>query len=76
MNSVKTNCVQTLYLLCQNRSHENKPTFSTFLDIEKAFDRVIRDIILLRLQEYGINRKMYNSIKKMFDDKKSILLNN
>ena len=56
---------------------KNKPTFAAFLDMEKAFDRVNRDILLLRLLEYGIDGKLYNSIKNMYDDNKSsILLNN
>ena len=76
MDSVKTDPVQTIYLLCQVL-HENKPTFAAFLDMEKAFDRVNRDLLLLRLLEYGIDRKLYNSIKNMYDDNKSsILLNN
>ena len=38
--------------------------------MEKAFDRVNRDLLLLRLLEYGIDGKLYNSIKKMYDDNK------
>ena len=67
----------TLSSVIQNRSHENKPTFAAFLDMEKAFDRVNRDLLLLRLLEYGIDGKLYNSIKNMYDDNKlNILLNN
>ena len=45
--------------------------------MEKAFDRVNKDLLLLRLLEYGIDGKLYNSIKNMYDDNKSsILLNN
>ena len=45
--------------------------------MEQAFDRVNRDLLLLRLLEYGIDGKLYNSIKNMYDDNKSsILLNN
>ena len=46
----------TLSSVIQNRSHENKPIFAAFLDMEKAFDRVNRDI--LRLLEYGIDGKL------------------
>ena len=45
--------------------------------MEKAFDRVNRDLLLLHSLEYGIDGKLYNSIKNMYDDNKSsILLNN
>ena len=67
----------TLSRVIQNRLHENKPTFAAFLDMEKAFDHVNRGLLLLRLLEYGIDGKLYNSIKNMSDDNKSsILLNN
>ena len=50
---------------------------AAFLDMEKAFDRVNRDLLLLCLLEYGIGGKLCNSIKNMYDDNKSsILLNN
>ena len=45
--------------------------------MEKAFDRVNRGLLLLRLLEYGIDGKLYNSKKNLSDDNKSsILLNN
>ena len=70
MNSVKTDHVQTISLftlssVIQNRLHKNIPTFAAFLDIEKE---------LLRLLEYGVDGKMYNSIQKMYDDNKSSTL--
>ena len=76
-DSVKTDHIFTLSSVIQNRLHENKPTFAAFLDMEKAFDHVNRDLLLLRLLESGIDGELYNSIKNMYDDNKSnILLNN
>ena len=60
----------TLSSVIQNLLHENKPTFAAFLDMEQAFDRVNRDLLLSRLLEYGIDEKLYNSIKNMYDDNK------
>ena len=56
--------------------NENKPTFAAFLDMEKAFDRINRDLLFLRLLEYGIDGKIYNSIKNLYDDNKSSILLN
>ena len=60
----------TLSSVIQNRLHENKPTFAVFQVMEKTFDRMNRDLLLLRLLEYGIDGKLYNSIKNMYDDNK------
>ena len=65
----------TLSSVIQNWLHENKSTFAAFLDM-KAFDRVNKDILLLRLLEYGIDGKMFNSIKYMYDDTSSIFVIN
>ena len=34
--------------------------------MEKAFDKVDRNLLLLRLLQYGIDDKMYYSIKNMY----------
>ena len=43
-------------------------TFAAFLDMEKAFDKVDRNLLLLRLLQYGIDDKMYCSIKNLYVD--------
>ena len=75
-NSSCSDHIFTLSSVIQNRLHENKATFAAFLDMEKAFDRVNRDLLFLRLLEYGIDGKLYNSIKNMYDDNKSSILLN
>jgi len=39
----------------------------TFIDFEKAFDSVVREIMWLTLQEYGIPRKIIQIIKILYD---------
>ena len=41
--------------IIHNRLNNGKPTF---LDMEKTFDKVDRNLILLRLLQYGIDDKM------------------
>ena len=48
--------------IIRNRLNNGKPTFAAFLDMEKAFDKVDRNQLLLRLLQYGIDDKMYYSI--------------
>ena len=52
----------------RNRLNNGKPTFAAFLDMEKAFDKVDGNLLLLRLLQYGIDDKMYYSIKNMYVD--------
>ena len=54
--------------IIHNRLNNGKPTFAAFLNMEKAFDKVDRNLLLLRLLQYGIDYKMYYSIKNMYVD--------
>ena len=54
----------SLSSIIRNRLNNGKPTFAAFLDMEKAFDKVDRNLLLLRLLQYRINDKFYYSIKK------------
>ena len=58
----------SLSCIIRNRLNKGKPTFAAFLDMEKAFDKVDRNLLLLRLLQYGIDDKMYYSIKNMYVD--------
>ena len=42
--------------------------YSCFVDFEKAFDKVWRMGLLLKLEEAGIRGKFYNVIKQMYTD--------
>ena len=58
----------SLYSIIRNRLNNDKPTFAAFLDMEKALDKVDRNLLLLKLLQYGIDDKMYYSIKNMYVD--------
>ena len=58
----------SLSSIIRNRLNNGKPTFAAFLEMEKAFDKVDRNLLLLRLLQYGIDDKMYYSIKNMNGD--------
>ena len=46
-------------------------TFVTFIDFTKAFDCIDRDMLLYKLQMYGIDGPMYFMIKTMYSNTES-----
>ena len=51
--------------IIKNRLLNNKPTFTCFIDMSKAFDWVNRDLLFLRLLQYGVDGKFYRTIKTL-----------
>ena len=46
--------------------NEKRKLFAAFIDFKKAFDRVNRDLLLLKLQRLGIKGLLYKNIKEMY----------
>ena len=44
------------------------PLFMCFIDFEKGFDNVDRNLIWIRLEERGIHGKFLNAIKAVYDE--------
>ncbi len=66
----KRSCSQNIFSLCtilRNRKSQKKSTYLAFLDSEKAFDRVDRDLLLYKLLRIGINN-IYESIKNIYQN--------
>ena len=69
--------VFSLTSIIRNRKGNGRSTFVAFIDLEKAFDRVDRTLLLYRLLLHNIDGRIYNTIKKMYSNTKScIQLNN
>ena len=49
-------------------SKNGSKLFACFIDLKKAFDTVWHDGLFLKLQKAGINGKLYNVIKSMYDN--------
>ena len=67
-------CTDHLFVLnsaIRNRLNINKNSFVAFVDMEKAFDRVDRRLLFFRLQQYGINGRIYEIIKAIYTGNKS-----
>lgn len=60
-----------------NRKAAGLSTFACFMDTKKAFDTVNRDLLWFKLLRLGINGKMFNAIKSLYNDVQCVLrLNN
>lgn len=49
-----------------NRMTVNKSTYECFIDSQKAFDMIKRDLLAYRLTEYGMNGKFYRALKSLY----------
>ena len=61
----------TLSSIIKNRNSENKSTFCAFVDMEKAFDWVNRDLLLYRLLEHKITGRMYHAVQSLLSNTQS-----
>ena len=70
MASGKNVPVKTMFFvldsIIRNRLKENLPTFATFVNFTKAFDCGNRDFLLHKLLNFGIEGKMYFSVKSLY----------
>ena len=59
--------INTLRLILEESVEWQAVLYVAFIDFEKAFDSVKREIMWLTLQEYGIPRKIIQIIKTLYD---------
>ena len=72
-------CIDHILVLCsilRNRKALGLSTFLSFIDFQKAFDSIDRNLLFFKLSQIGISGKFYNAIKAMYSNPRSkILLN-
>ena len=56
--------------------NDGNSTFCAFVDLEKAFDWLNRDLLLLKLLKYRIDGRMFNAIKSLLQGTESCILLN
>jgi hypothetical protein len=67
----------TLSSIIRNRLNSKLPTFCAFIDMQKAFDCVDRDLLLFSLLMFNIDGKVFKSIKSLYANTMScVRLNN
>ena len=56
----------TLRSVIRNRKHRKLQTYVAFVDVEEAFDRIDRTLLLYKLRNLGFEGKSYNAIKSIY----------
>jgi len=64
----KTDLARTLSSILRNRKNANLDTFTCFVDKQKAFDRVNRDILYMKLAEIGVTGNFLHTLKQLYSD--------
>ena len=60
--------IYSLTSIIRNRKNEGRDTYTCFVDMAKAFDRVNRDILFIKLANIGVSGNMLESIKTIYAD--------
>ena len=59
--------MSTLTSIIETRKKTRKQTYCAFIDFQKAFDSVNRDILWHKLQSIGLKDKLFATIKGLYD---------
>ena len=72
-------CIDHIYALCtvlRNRKEMGHETFLAFIDFQKAFDSVDRNLLFYKLSKIGISGHFYRAISSLYSNPKSrVILN-
>ena len=72
-------CIDHALVLCsilRNRKALGLNTFLSFIDFQKAFDSVDRNLLLFKLSQIGVVGKFYRAISQMYSNPRSrVILN-
>ena len=59
-------CLAVALLMQEKHLAANKPLYMAFVDLEKAFDRVPRDVIWWAMRKLGIDEWLVRLVQSMF----------
>ncbi len=65
------NCIDhifVLYTIIRNRKNQSLDTFVAYIDFYKCFDIIDRNLLFLKLTQYGVDGKMYDALKSMYSN--------
>ena len=72
----KQSCEDHAFVLSsvlRNRMLEQKSTYISFIDFEKAFDCIDRDMLMYKLISYNVDGKFYKAIRAMYNNTRAIV---
>lgn len=61
-----TDAIHAARLLLEKHREKNKPIHLVFIDLEKAFDRVPRDVIWYALRQHGVPEELVRWVKMLY----------
>ena len=61
-----TDQVFTLHQICEKAWEFARPVYACFVDLEKAYDRVPRDLLWECLSEYDVDQELIRAIKSLY----------
>ena len=67
----KRSCIDHIFVLTSvlwNRKTRGLSTYVAYIDAEKAFDKVDRNLLLYKLLLCGVNGKMYSALENVYRD--------
>ena len=67
-------CIDQPYILhniIQSRLNNSESTYCAFIDLEKCFDWIDRDLLYYKLLDAGLSRKFYLATKSLYNNTKS-----
>ncbi len=70
----KRSCKDHVFVLSsmiRQRKAKRLPTYIAFIDMEKVFDCVDRNLLLCKLLSLGVDGKMYNCLKSIYSNCKA-----
>ncbi len=73
------NCADHIFSLTsiiRNRINIGKSTLCCFIDYQKAFDYIDRDLLFYKIQLYGINGKIYRAISALYTNTSACVMVN
>ena len=72
-NKGTTNALAVVTDIIYSEINKNKKVAATFIDLKKAFDTVDHDILLRKLQRYGVRGLACNLIRSYLSNRKNVV---
>ena len=63
----------TITSIIENRKSMKKSTYVAFVDFSKAYDTINRELLWTKLESYGINGKMFQSLQSLYRNVKCVV---
>ena len=76
VNSINQACIDHIFVstsIIRNRINSKISTYCAFIDFEKAFDCINRDLLLYKLLSYNIYGKIFKALNGLYNESRSCM---